>query len=219
MNDISFRREQPADYRAVEELTRAAFWNHYAPGCDEHYLVHIMRNAADFIADLDVVAMVDGRIVASILYTKAAIACDSGEKKEVLCFGPVSVSPKVQGRGIGTRLIEHTQALARNMGYRAILIYGDPEFYKRVGFVPAETYRIGTADDTYADALLACELAPGALSECAGRFIESPVFQIDPQKAAAFDARFPQREKQEGLVSQRRFLDLAQRRRPRERTT
>ena len=33
------RNETPADYRAVETLTREAFWNQNFPGCDEHYLV------------------------------------------------------------------------------------------------------------------------------------------------------------------------------------
>ena len=43
------RLETPADYRAVENLTREAFWNQNVPGCDEHYLVHTMRDHADFI--------------------------------------------------------------------------------------------------------------------------------------------------------------------------
>ena len=29
-----------ADYAAVENLTREAFWNVYSPGCSEHYIVH-----------------------------------------------------------------------------------------------------------------------------------------------------------------------------------
>ena len=37
----------PADYPALEALTRDAFWDVYKPGCDEHYLVHQLheRNA------------------------------------------------------------------------------------------------------------------------------------------------------------------------------
>ena len=30
----------PADYPALEALTRDAFWDVYKPGCDEHYLEH-----------------------------------------------------------------------------------------------------------------------------------------------------------------------------------
>ena len=44
MSEYSIRRETPEDYRAVEELTREAFWNVYKPGADEHYFVHQMRS-------------------------------------------------------------------------------------------------------------------------------------------------------------------------------
>ena len=47
--DIIIRNETPADYRAVEELTRESFWNVYKPGADEHYCVHMMRSHPDFI--------------------------------------------------------------------------------------------------------------------------------------------------------------------------
>ena len=31
--NLVIRRETPADYAAVEHLTREAFWNVYRPGC------------------------------------------------------------------------------------------------------------------------------------------------------------------------------------------
>ena len=40
MNNLTIRLETEKDYRAVEELTREAFWNVYKPGADEHYYVH-----------------------------------------------------------------------------------------------------------------------------------------------------------------------------------
>lgn len=49
MNNLTIRLETKKDYRAVEELTREAFWNVYKPGADEHYYVHQMRNHPDFI--------------------------------------------------------------------------------------------------------------------------------------------------------------------------
>ena len=49
MHPIQLRPEHPADHRAVEELTRDAFWNFYSPGCVEHYLTHILRSSPDFV--------------------------------------------------------------------------------------------------------------------------------------------------------------------------
>ena len=54
--NIRLRYEQPSDYKFVEELTREAFWNRYMPGCDEHYLLHILRERDCFIPGLDMVA-------------------------------------------------------------------------------------------------------------------------------------------------------------------
>ena len=66
MSEYSIRRETPEDYRAVEELTREAFWNVYKPGADEHYFIHQMRNHPDFIPELAFVAELDGRIFKAV---------------------------------------------------------------------------------------------------------------------------------------------------------
>lgn len=52
---MNIRLEQPADYRKVENLMRKAFWNVYAPGCFEHYVLNLYRNNPDFIPELDFV--------------------------------------------------------------------------------------------------------------------------------------------------------------------
>ena len=52
MKNLTIRLETEKDYRAVEELTREAFWNVCKPGADEHYFVHQMRSHPDFIPEL-----------------------------------------------------------------------------------------------------------------------------------------------------------------------
>jgi predicted N-acetyltransferase YhbS len=212
---LTLRKEVPGDYETVEALTREAFWNHYVPGCDEHYLMHVMREAESFLPELDYVAEVSGEVVGSIVYTRAVIELDRGGTLDVLSFGPLSVLPAHQGKGIGGALVEHTLYLARGLGHRAVLIYGDPLYYSRFLFVPAETYKIGTRDNFYAPPLQAFELVPGALSDAAGRFVEDEVYSIDPEASKEFDKRFPYKEKLEGLPSQVRFLELIGDRRPR----
>ncbi|MPM21346.1 hypothetical protein SDC9_67790 [bioreactor metagenome] len=212
---LTLRRESPADYEAVEAVTREAFWNHYVPGCDEHYLMHVMRASESFLPELDYVAELSGEVVGNIVYTKAEVALDCGGVLDVLSFGPLSVLPAFQGKGIGGALVEYTLYLARSFGHRAVFIYGDPLYYSRFGFVPAETYKIGTRDNFYAPPLQALELVPGALSDAAGRFCEDEVYSIDPEASGEFDKRFPYREKLDGLPSQARFMALIGDRRPR----
>ena len=213
--EIVLRQETPADYRAVEALTREAFWNLNTPGCDEHYLAHILRDAAAFISELDFVALVDKIVVGNMMYTHSQIALDTGDMLPVITFGPISVLPEYQGKGIGGALIRHTLTLAKQMEYSAVLIYGDPAYYSRLGFVPAERYAIGTEDGYYHDALQAYPLQTNALQETAGRFLEGFIYHIDEAAAAAFDKAFPPKEKLSGTPSQLRFQQIITKRKPR----
>ncbi len=74
-----------------------------------------MRKADSFIAELDIVAQVNGKIVGNIVYTKAKILDDSGVNHNVITFGPISVLPAFQGKGIGSNLIEHTKKRQKNL--------------------------------------------------------------------------------------------------------
>lgn len=205
--NIRLRREREDETRAVEELTREAFWNVYAPGCSEHYLLHGMRRSAAFIPELNMVAERDGRLVGHIAYARTAIALDAGDECPVITFGPVSVLPAYQQTGIGSALIETTKEMAREMGFSAILILGDPAYYHRFGFVPAEVYGIRNAEGRYADALQALELQPGALAGATGCFCEGEAYAMDESGFEAFERSFSPMEK--GYApTQDRFLEL-----------
>lgn len=205
---VEFRLEKPADYRETESVTREAFWNLYSPGCCEHYLLHIMRGHPAFVPELDVVAECDGTIVGNVVYVKGMIKGDNGEEYEVLSLGPISVLPEYQRMGIGRRLIEYSRNMARDMGFRAILLCGDPEYYSRQGFVPAETLGIRTAGNMYAAALQVCELYEGALADAKGRYYEDEVYAVDEDATAEYDRQFPAREMVTGTATQQRFLEV-----------
>jgi len=210
MSDINLaiRNEQKEDYRTVEELVREAFWNLYVPGCNEHFVLHNLRKSSDFVSELDFVAEKDGQIVGQIAYTRGIVKGEGTNEEEVMSFGPVSVLPALQKQGIGSALVTHTIALARDMGYAAICIYGDPRYYSRFGFRCAEKYDIKTADDRFAVALQVLELRQGALTNVSGRFVESAAFTVDESGFAKYDAAFPPKEKKE-TESQREFRLLA----------
>lgn len=192
---LKLRRENEGDYRVAEELTREAFWNIHVPGCNEHFLLHNLRKSADFIPELDYVAVADGELAGNIVYSKAAVIDATGARHAVITFGPVSVLPSFQKRGVGSALIRHTLKIAEETGFAAVLIYGDPRYYRRFGFRCAEKYDICASDGKFSAALMALLLKPGALDAISGRFEESPEFEIDESAFAAFDATFPAKEK------------------------
>ncbi len=134
---IELRPERPADYRQTESVTREAFWNHFVPGCSEHYLLHVLRDAPAFVPQLDVVAVRGNQIVGNSVCLKSTLKTDDGKEYEVLTLGPISVLPQYQRQGIGGQLLEYTKKQARSMEFRAILLCGDPDYYSRQGFVAA----------------------------------------------------------------------------------
>jgi predicted N-acetyltransferase YhbS len=192
--EINLRLEKPSDYRVVEELTREAFWGMNHPNCDEHYLVHILRKIPAFVPELDFVAEIGGKIVGNIMYSRAKVVGDAGTEHEVLTFGPISVLPEYQNRGVGKALLKHTIEEAKRLGYRAIVFFGHPDYYPRVGFRRAEEFGITTASGKNIDALMAMPLYDGALDDIKGRFYEDPVFRVDAERAEEFDKSFPHKE-------------------------
>ena len=94
--DIQIRLEQPADYSETEQVIREAFWNHYSPGCTEHYLLHVMRNSPNFVPELDFVAVANKKIIGSVVFMKSFILGDDGKRYDVLTLGPIAVLPVFQ---------------------------------------------------------------------------------------------------------------------------
>lgn len=195
--NIIIRNETPADYRKVEHLIREAFWNQNFPGCDEHYLLHKMRDHEDFIPELDLVLELNGELVGSIVYTKATLVDEQRQKKEILSFGPVGILPQYQRKGLGKTLMEASFAQAVAMGWDTVVIFGNPENYIPRGFKSCKKYNVCLAPGVFPTALLVKELKPGALDGRLWLYQGSSAENLcaDEQEAARFDAGFPTKEK------------------------
>jgi len=205
--EIVLRLEEERDFSIVENLTREAFWDIYYPGADEHLRVHNLRKTNVFIKELDFVALNDNKIVGNIMYANSTVK-NYDLEYTVLTFGPVSVLPEYQNKGIGGKLINHTLKLSKGMGYKAIIIYGDPEYYKRFGFKESKKYKITNKDKKFPAALLVLELYPNALNGIEGMFDEGEAYKIDQNEAEEFDKKFIAKEKGY-LKSQERFKELS----------
>jgi putative acetyltransferase len=194
--NITIRSETENDFREVEELTREAFWNLHAPGCDEHYLVHEMRNHPDFIPDLDFVAILDGRIVGNIMYAKSRLVDKEANVLPTITFGPVSVIPGYQRKGIGSSLIRHSIDKAVSRKHKAIIIEGHPYNYCKHGFKGSKDYNISNAEGKFPLGLLVLELEKGCLDGHAWKFHQSDVYAIDTGAAEMFDKTFEFKKKE-----------------------
>lgn len=184
---IVIRNERTEDYEAVEAITRKAFYNVYVPGCMEHYLVHIMRGHEDFIPELDFVLERNGDVIGNIMYTKAALTDEKGNKKEILTFGPVCVLPAYQRMGYGKLLMKHSFKKAAELGYDAIVIFGSPVNYVSCGFKSCRKYNVCIEGGKYPAAMMVKELIPNVLAGHQWIYQSSPVMSISEEAARSYD--------------------------------
>lgn len=193
--NISIRLEKESDYKAAEYMTREAFWDLYKPGCDEHLVLHKIRKVPAFIRELDFVALDNDKLIGNIIYSKAKVINDENKEFEVLCMGPLGVLPSYQGKGIGSMLMNCSIEKAKQLGYKAIIIFGNPKYYHRFGFLNAKEYGIQTSWGDNLEAFMALRLYDGALDGVSGRFYEDPVFKIEKEELEIFEREFPYKEK------------------------
>ena len=193
--NVHIRLETPSDFRETETFTREAFWDLYKPGCDEHFIVHNLRNIAAFVPELDFVATFDNKIIGNIIYSKAKVIDDQNIEHEVLCMGPLSVLPSYQKKGVGSKLIEHSTDKARDMGFKGVILFGNPDYYHRFGYCNAQNYNMSTSDGHNYDAFMALELYENSLQGIEGKFYADPVFVTDNKELEEFEKEFPYKEK------------------------
>ena len=193
--DLLIRNEVQEDYRQVEELTREAFWNLHIPGCNEHYLVHIMRSHPDFLSELDFVAVFENKIVGNIMFTKSRLTNEFNQSMDTITFGPVSVLPKYQKKGIGSALITHSITKAADAGYKAIIIEGHPYNYCKHGFVGSKGVNVSDSEGRFPYSLLVLELEKGCLRNHYWKFYPSSVYNLDESAASEYDKLFLPKER------------------------
>ncbi len=195
MKSFIIRNETPADHRAVENLTREAFWNVYRPGCMEHYLVHTFRGDCSFVPELDLVLELDGEIIGHIVYVRSSITADDGRVIPTMTFGPISIAPEYQRKGYGKKLLEHSMEKARELGAGALAITGNIAFYGKSGFVTGKSCGVRYEDDPDAEYFLVAELKPGFLDGVSASFRDPDCYNVDDKEVEEFDRTFPPKEK------------------------
>jgi predicted N-acetyltransferase YhbS len=193
--NIVLRIEEEKDYKETEYLTREAFWDKYKPGCNEHVVVHKLRLSKGFIEQLDYVACDNNKVIGNIMYSKSKVVNGNAINEDLICLGPISVLPEYQNKGIGTLLINKTIEKAKELNYKGIFLYGNPEYYSRFGFINAEKYQLQTSEGTNGDYFMVLPLGPDSLKGIYGKCIEDPAYQVEEEELIEFEKQFPYKEK------------------------
>ena len=122
------RPEAPADFGAIRAVHLQAF-----PTPLEADLVEALRDTADHVPELCLVAVEDGVLAGHIAYSRARLAGGA----EVLALAPMAVLPECQRRGLGSGLVRESLRLAAATAHPLVIVVGHPEYYPRFGFESA----------------------------------------------------------------------------------
>lgn len=193
--EVEIREERPEDWHEVERMLQRAFWNKFQPGCDDHYLVHKLRDIEEYLPQLSRIALKNGEVIGAIFYSRAFVQ-DGDKRHDILTFGPLGISPEWRGCGVGEILLHETMTLAADAGYPGIVILGEPDYYPRVGFKTCDHFSITTRDEKNFDALMGRELVPGGMKDLRGKFNQALIlYGLPPEEAEEYSRKFPPLEK------------------------
>ncbi len=137
---INIRQERPADYDAVYQLVKESFLteNH----TEEPDYLNALRKKPEFIPELSLVASIeDGTIVGQIAASRVIIQYPDSVDTQIT-ISPLSVLPKYFRRGIGRALLREELKIAREVGYKAVFLWGRPDYYSKSGFEPSYKHNI-----------------------------------------------------------------------------
>lgn len=126
---MKIRKEHPADYQAIRQVTELAFQGKEYAGGDEQDIINRLR--ATNALTLSYVAVDNETIVGHIAFSPA-IAED--RSAPWFALGPVSVMPEQQRKGIGSALIRQGLSELKKTGALGCILTGDPAFYKKFDF-------------------------------------------------------------------------------------
>ncbi len=151
--------EQPEDAAAIETLLEKCF------GPDRfRKTAYRIREGLVPAENLSLVAKQGDDLLASIRYWPITV----GGIYDGLLLGPIVVAPERQGEGIGVALIRQSLKDAQDAGHRFVVLVGDPDYYRRFGFVSAFDKGMTLPGPVEEHRFLAAELMDGALNSVSG---------------------------------------------------
>ena len=134
-------------------------------------LVEEIRSKRFYLPELELI-MVDetDRIIGYVMFARFHL--EGRYENELLLLSPVAVKTELQRQHISKELIEYGFEKAAAMGYKAVIVEGNPMNYRSRGFVTSADFGI-TAHESVGlpapECLMVRELVPGGLEGIRGQ--------------------------------------------------
>lgn len=134
--ELYVRGEKAADYADIYEINKLAFGRE-----DESRLIEDIRKTKNYEFGFSLVAVKEDKILGHALFSKAFVV-HKGRRFKCLALGPIAVLPEHQRKGIGKALIAEGFERAKEVGFGAVVVLGDPAYYEQFGFKPSTAYKV-----------------------------------------------------------------------------
>ena len=151
----------------AEELVEAVFTasEDAESGALVRRLVKEIRSKRWYLPELELI-MVDENDEVTGYVNFARFHLDGKYEDELLLLSPVAVKTELQRQHISKELIECGFMRARELGYKAVIVEGNPMNYRNRGFVTSAPFGItahASVDLPAPECLMVKELIPGGL--------------------------------------------------------
>ncbi len=153
------------------ELVEAVFTDHESieEGKLVRSLVEEIRSKKYYLPELELIMVEDGEVIGYVMFSRFHL--EGRYEDELLILTPAAVKTSCQRQHISKALIEYGFERAAALGYRAVIVEGNPMNYRSRGFVTSADYGI-TAHASVGlpapECLMVKELVPGALEHIRG---------------------------------------------------
>ena len=133
-------------------------------------LVEEIRSKKYYIPELELI-MVDqnDEVIGYAMFSRFHI--EGRYENELLLLSPVAVKTELQRQHISKELLEYGFDVAKTLGFKAVLVEGNPQNYKNRGFQSSYKFGIEAGPNInlpHPDCLMVKELEDGALENMRG---------------------------------------------------
>ena len=133
-------------------------------------LVEEIRSKRFYVPELELIMVEDDEVVGYVMFSRFHL--EGKYENELLLLSPAAVKTELQRQHISKELIEYGFEKARELGYRAVIVEGNPMNYRSRGFVTSADHGI-TAHSSVGlpapECLMVRELIPGGLEGIRGQ--------------------------------------------------
>ncbi len=163
------------------ELVQEVFseWDSSEEGRLVRQLVEEIRAKKYYVPELELVMVNEKEeVIGYAMFSRFHI--EGKFENELLLLTPVAVKTRLQRQHISRDILEHGFEVAKRLGFKAVLVEGNPQNYSSRGFQPSHKFGIVAGPGInlpHPDCLMIKELETGALNGRKG-FVDYSFYEV-----------------------------------------